>query len=201
MPGLWSGPPTDATPEEDGDLLIRATLRPCALLILMVFGMPPLAHAASPNSSGTTLAVPLVRQSPEHCGQAALEMVLRYYGAGAEAIHEADQAYDPALHGSLITDLAAAARRAGFDAEVATLTPDSLVALLDSGVPPVVLYQSGRAPVTAPHFGVVTGWNPARDAFTLHDGGPAPRNMSRTDLQKRWRTAGSQALLIRSIRP
>jgi ABC-type bacteriocin/lantibiotic exporter with double-glycine peptidase domain len=167
------------------------------LQTMAVLGICTLAHATTVASSAIALDVPVVRQAPEHCGQAALEMVLRYYGAEAAAIREADQAYDPALRGSLITDLAAAARRAGFEAVIETLTPDSLISLLATGVPPVVLYQNGRAPLTVPHFGVVTGWDPEQARFTLNDGGSAPRHMSRTDLEKRWRTAGSQALLVR----
>lgn len=157
---------------------------------LLPFGAPQ-------ASSAIALDVPVVHQAPEHCGQAAVEMVMRYYGAKDEALHEADQAYNAALRGSLITDLAAAARRAGFDAVIATLTPDSLIALLATGVPPVVLYQNGRAPLTVPHFGVVTGWDPERERFTLNEGGSEPRHMNRNDLARRWRTAGSQALLIR----
>ena len=152
-------------------------------------------------AAGTGLDVPIVRQAPERCGQAALEMVLRYYGADARSLHEGDRAYDPALRGSLITDLAAAARRAGYEAEIATLTPDSLIALLAAGVPPVVLYQNGPTPLTVPHFGVVTGWNPARGVFTLNDGGARPRLVRRGDLSRRWRTAGSQALIVRRRAP
>ena len=80
-------------------------------------------------AAGTILEVPVVRQAPERCGQAALEMVLRFYGADAASLREGERAYDPALRGSLITDLAAAARRAGYEAEIATLAPDSLIAL------------------------------------------------------------------------
>jgi ABC-type bacteriocin/lantibiotic exporter with double-glycine peptidase domain len=145
----------------------------------------------------TGLDVPIVVQTPERCGQAALEMVLRYYGADSAALHEADRAYDAVLHGSLITDLAAAARRAGYEATLATLATDSLIALLVVGVPTIVLYQKGRAPFTAAHFGVVVGWDPARKSFTLNDGGARPRALGRDDLAKRWRTAGSQALIIR----
>jgi len=152
-------------------------------------------------AAGTLLEVPVVRQAPEHCGQAALEMVLRYYGADAASLGEGEHAYDPALRGSLITDLAAAARRAGYEAEIATLAPDSLIALLAAGVPPVVLYQNGRRPLTVPHFGVVTGWDPSRDVFTLNDGGARPRVVRRNDLAKRWRTAGSQALIVRRKEP
>jgi hypothetical protein len=123
-------------------------------------------------------------------------MVLRYYGAEGAALHEGDQAYDPVLRGSLITDLAAAARRAGFAAVVGTRNADSLVSSLASGVPPIVLYQSGRPPLTRPHFGVVTGWDAVRGTFTILDGRDSPRVMSLRELGRRWRPAGSQALMV-----
>ena len=167
--------------------------------LLLAWSAASLAGSLSP--AGTVLEVPVVRQARERCGQAALQMVLRYYGADSAALHEGDSAYDPVLRGSLITDLAAAARRAGYVAEIATLTPDSLIALLAARVPPVVLYQNGRPPLTVPHFGVVTGWDPAREVFTLNDGGAGPRVVRRSDLAKRWRTAGSQALIVRRRAP
>ena len=146
--------------------------------------------------TGATLQVPIVRQAPEHCGQAVLEMVLRFYGAGEAALREGDGAYDPVLRGSLITDLAAAARRAGFAARIATLDSDSLVAELHAGRPPIVLYQVGRAPLTRPHFAVVAGWDPGRQVFILNDGGAAARAMRVAEFSGRWRTAGSLALLV-----
>jgi len=170
-------------------------------LAVLALAWASAARAGPLPAGGTVLEVPVVRQAPERCGQAALEMVLRYYGADAGSLREADRAYDPALRGSLITDLAAAARRAGYEAEIATLAPDSLIALLAAGVPPVVLYQNGRRPLTVPHFGVVTGWDPARESFTLNDGGAHPRVVRRNDLAKRWRTAGSQALIVRRRGP
>jgi ABC-type bacteriocin/lantibiotic exporter with double-glycine peptidase domain len=145
----------------------------------------------------TTLNVPIVRQAPERCGQASLAMVLRYYGAAPSALQEVDAAYDPVLRGSLITELAAAARRAGYDASVATLTSDSLIALINDGVPPILLYQNGRGPLTVRHFGVVTGWDATQASFRLHDGTARARVARRDDLVKRWETAGSQALIVR----
>jgi ABC-type bacteriocin/lantibiotic exporter with double-glycine peptidase domain len=159
------------------------------------------APSGPPAGGPVDVDVPIVVQTPERCGQAALEMVLRYYGADSVALAEAGRAYDPALRGSLITDLAAAARRAGYEATIATLVPDSLVALLGAGVPPILLYQSGRAPLTVAHFGVVTGWDPVRTAFTLNDGGARPIVVGRDRLMKRWRTAGWQALIIRRGAP
>lgn len=155
---------------------------------------PAPVHAAA-------LAVPFVIQARERCGPAALEMVLRYYGADSAAVSEADRAYDPVLRGTLITDLAAASRRAGYEALVATSTPDSLIGLLGAGVPPIILYQAARGPFMAGHFGVVTFWDPVDDAFTLHDGGARPRLLRRGDLAKRWQAAGSQVLIVRRKSP
>ena len=174
---------------------------PQMLAALLLLASASVTPSGLPAVARTALHVPNVVQAPERCGQAALEMVLRYYGADSAALHGADRAYDPALRGSLITDLAAAARHAGYDADIGTLTPDSLIAVLAAGVPPIVLYQNGRTPLTVAHFGVVTGWDPARRVFTLNDGGVRPRAVRRDDLTKRWRTAGSQALIIRRRSP
>ncbi len=170
-----------------------------SLLVLAALTLPAAGPAEVPGR--IDLAVPIVVQSREHCGPASLEMVMRFYGAGDTAIREADRAYDPQLRGALITDLAAAARRAGFAAEMGTLTSDSLVALLQAGVPPIVLYQAGPAPLTTPHYGVLRGWNPARGTFTLNMGEARPRTMRREEFERRWRTAGSQALLVRRVAP
>lgn len=168
-----------------------------ALAALLLLALPSVALSGPPAAARISVDVPIVVQTRERCGQAALEMVLRHYGADSAALAETGRAYDPVLRGSLITDLAAAARRAGYDAAVATLDADSLVALLSSGVPSIVLYQNGRGPLTVRHFGVVTGWDPSRSAFTLHEGGKHPRVVRRSDLAKRWKTAGSQALIVR----
>ncbi|MEO7868636.1 MAG: cysteine peptidase family C39 domain-containing protein, partial [Candidatus Eisenbacteria bacterium] len=149
----------------------------------------------------TSLDVPVVKQTPQRCGQAALEMVFRYYGASAQAVREAERAYDPALRGSLVTDLASAARRVGFQATISTLTSDSLLALLVAGAPPIVLYQNGRPPFTVAHYGVVTGWNSAQGSITINDGRAKPRTIQVDDFVRRWQTAGSLALVIRPEQP
>jgi len=171
------------------------------VLLAMTALVPTVAHAGVAAPGRIDLDVPMVRQAPERCGPAALEMVLRYYHADSTGIREAGTAYDPALRGSLITDLAAAARRAGYDAVIATFTPDSLIDLLGAGVPPIVLYQSGEGPLTVRHFGVVTGWDPSRGRFTLNDGSARPRITGRAELNRRWATAGSQALVVRRRSP
>ena len=180
--------------------LLPTWLGTCTLLALAALAFSPIAATATVTATSTQLAVPVVQQQPERCGQAALVMVLRYWGAGGAALGECASAYDPVLRGSLVTDVAAAARRAGFDAEVAGLDADSLIALVRAGVPPIVLYQNGRW-LTVRHFAVVTGWDPARRAFTLNDGTSEPRTIGRADLDRRWKTAGSQAVIVRKREP
>ena len=77
------------------------------LLATLQFATP----GAGGHRASAALDVPVVLQEPERCGEAALVMVLRYYAAGDAATREAEGAYDPVLRGSLITDLAGAARR------------------------------------------------------------------------------------------
>jgi ABC-type bacteriocin/lantibiotic exporter with double-glycine peptidase domain len=172
-----------------------------ALATALTLASSLVGTSGAPHAARTQLDVPVLVQTPQRCGQAALEMVFRFYGAGSEAIGEADRAYDPILRGSLVTDLAAAARRAGYEATIATLTPDSLVQLLAAGVPPIVLYQNGRPPFTLAHYGVVSGWDAERATFTINDGQASPRTVHAGDFAKRWRTAGSQALIVRRSEP
>lgn len=169
--------------------------------VALAVAIASISAATSAAPARLDLDVPVMSARAERCGQAAFAMVLRYYGADAAGLREADRAYDPKLRGSLITDLAAAARRAGFRAEVVTLTADSLVDLLRAGVPPILLYQTGPRPVTRPHYGVLRGWDAASDEFVLNDGGARPRITGRGELMRRWGTAGSLALVIRRGAP
>jgi ABC-type bacteriocin/lantibiotic exporter with double-glycine peptidase domain len=155
------------------------------------------AAYATPLAAPVRLPVPLIRQAPERCGPAALAMVLSYYGADSAALAETERAYDPVLRGALITDLAAAARRAGFAAAVETPGADSLIALLEAGVPPVLLVDSGVGPLGRGHYAVAVGWDGEKLRYLLHDGGPHERWMARSELLRRWKSAGWQALIVR----
>ena len=166
---------------------------------VLALGLLPAAGAAA--EPAIRLDVPPLSGPPQRCGPTAFRMVMAYYGAPDSAAREGDRAYDPALKGALVTDLAAAARRAGFDAVVAETTTAGLARLVAEGVPPIVLYQQGRGPVTTPHYAVVTGWDAAREQFLMNDGGPHPVAIRRSALERRWRPAGSRALVIRRRSP
>lgn len=150
--------------------------------------------AAAP--AAVDLDVPLVRQAPERCGPAALHMVLGYWHADSTAFAQADSAYDPALRGSLVTDLAARARAAGFAARVTRASADSLIAWLAAGVPPIVLLAAGYGPITRAHYAVVRGWDPEHDTFVLHDGGAGPKRVPRASLEHRRAAHDDTVLLV-----
>lgn len=160
-----------------------------------------LVTVGSTAQGAIRLPVPVIRQAPERCGPAALAMVFRHYGADSSALEEAQRAYDPVLKGSLITDLAAAARRAGFAASVEEVPEDSLLALLRAGIPPILLYRRGLSVTSVGHFGVIVGWDPERRRYAVNDGGGAPRTMARQDLMRRWRAAGALVLVVRPADP
>ena len=154
------------------------------------------ASATTAQTEAILLPVPVIAQARERCGPASLAMVLRYHGAPDSAVAEADRAYSPALRGALITDLERAAERAGFAARVAAVTEDTLLAMIRDSIPPVLHYRSGVGPFTRGHYGVLVGWDPARREYLVNDGGSRTARYRRDDLARRWKAAGSLALIV-----
>jgi ABC-type bacteriocin/lantibiotic exporter with double-glycine peptidase domain len=151
---------------------------------------------AAPGPQAIRLAVPIVEQTPERCGPAALGMVLGFYDAPDSALARAAATYDPILRGALITEIARAATRSGYEARIAQADAADLREALAAGTPPIVLYDVGFGPLNKHHFGVVVGWDPRRKRFTLHDGRAKPREMKESSLMSRCRGAGSLALFV-----
>ena len=167
------------------------------VIVVMACVTPAGAGAAAPQPDvRLRLAVPVLAQAPERCGPAALAMVLRFYGAPDSALAEVERAHSAAFAGALITDLARAAERAGFAARVATLTEDSLFAMLRDSVPPILHYGSGARPLMRGHYGVLVGWDPVRREHLVNDGRARTARYRHDDLMRRWKAAGSLALIV-----
>jgi ABC-type bacteriocin/lantibiotic exporter with double-glycine peptidase domain len=159
------------------------------------------ALAVAQPQAELLLPVPVIAQAPERCGPAALAMVLQFHGADSALVASAQRAYDPILRGALITDLAEVARTAGWRAEVVRPSDDSLRTWLSHGTPAILLYARGIGPITRGHYGVLVGWDEARDRLTLNDGGSRSRRVGRGAFLRRWRGAGGQALIVRPALP
>jgi len=169
----------------------------CAALAFLLAA----ANALGAEGRPVRLEVPVVHRARERCGPAALCMVLEFYRADSRALASADSAYDPVLRGSLVTDLAERARRAGYPARVSAGDADSLIAWLGEGIPPIILYPRGIGPLTRMHYAVVVGWDPRDGVFALHDGGDRPRTVTRRALDRQRLPADRRVLLVSRMDP
>jgi ABC-type bacteriocin/lantibiotic exporter with double-glycine peptidase domain len=178
-------------------------LRPEWMLLAgaALLAIPARAGPARPAAAPLRIEVPVIEQAPERCGPAALAMVLSFYRAPDSAVAGTERAYSPALRGALITDLARCATGAGYPARIASPGADSLLDFLRAGVPPILHYRRGPAPLARGHFGVLVGWDPDRREYLVNDGGARTARVPRDDLLRRWKAAGSLALIVSQRSP
>lgn len=155
------------------------------------------AAAPSPGgpSSGRVLAgVPFLPQEEESCGPSSLAMVLRFFGRDAQTGELIRETRTEGLRGTLITDLAAAARRRGVPAEVVSLDLARLREAIDSGVPVILLVDLGTWVFSRPHYLVVFGVSPA--GVVAHSGRERGKVIPFPVLDRQWAKMDRLALLV-----
>jgi len=150
------------------------------------------------------LDVPTCLQEAEHlCGPAALEAVLAYHGVAATQRALARRLGTTRAGGTSLRAVARVAAEHGLAAELLTLDLPGLRALLDRGVPCVLLLQAWGAPAPPSyrdryedgHHAVAIGY--ADGAVLFAD----PRCLERTvltdaDLLERWHSNGTPATCL-----
>ncbi len=139
--------------------------------------------------------VPFLPQEEETCGPSSLAMLLRFLGKSADTAEIADETRTAGLRGTLITDLAAAARRRGVGAEVVDLDAAGLRAEIDAGRPVIVLVDLGAWLLSRPHYLLVYGYGPR--GFIAHSGRTAGREFPAAELEARWAKMGRLAIVAR----
>lgn len=142
------------------------------------------AAPAAPGPEVVIPGVPFLPQEEETCGPSSLAMMLRFLGKGADTAEIAGETRTAGLRGTLITDLAAAARRRGVDAEVVALDPAGLRAEIDAGRPVILLVDLGAWVWSRPHYLLVYGYGPR--GFVAHSGRTAGREIPASELAARW---------------
>jgi hypothetical protein len=164
------------------------------------------ADAAQPGLRRTVIisGVPHVRQKPDFCGEADVEMVLRYRGKSItqdQVFGVSDMAPERGM-GVTTSELATALGRLGFDAgkvwhDVSPKTVDheldrifgELHADLERKVPSIVCMRTSESRDATEHFRLVLGYDAATDEVVYHepaeDGG-AYRRMPRRQLFSLW---------------
>jgi hypothetical protein len=140
--------------------------------------------------------VPFIAQEAYQCGPAALAMVLRYWGAAADAEEIGRTLYLPSARGVLNLELEFQARRRGFRAQAFEGTLDRAKAELRRGRPLIVFQDLGRGPVSVPHFAVLLGYDDRAGVVVLHSGMTAYRVLSYAEFLRTWAVRRGWALLI-----
>jgi ABC-type bacteriocin/lantibiotic exporter with double-glycine peptidase domain len=140
--------------------------------------------------------VPFIAQEAFQCGPAALAMVLRYWGAAADA-GEIGRALDlPSARGVLNLELEFEARRRGFRTQAFEGTLDRAKAELRRGRPLIVFQDLGRGPVSVPHFAVLLGYDDRAEVVVLHSGTTQYRVLSYAEFGRTWAARRGWSLLI-----
>jgi ABC-type bacteriocin/lantibiotic exporter with double-glycine peptidase domain len=126
-------------------------------------------------------------------------MVLRYLGGEATTGEIVRETRTEGLKGTLITDLAAAARRRGFAAEVADLDLPRLQERISLGDPVILLVDLGVWVLSRPHYLVAYGYTP--EGVVAHSGREKAKEIPFSTLDAQWAKMGRLALVVRRVHP
>ena len=150
---------------------------------------------AQTSDAAVISGVPFLPQEEDTCGPSSLAMVLRFMGGDASTSSLAGETRTAGLKGTLITDLAAAARRRGFAAEIADLDLKRLKELISAGVPVILLVDLGTWVLSRPHYLLAYGWT--KDGVVAHSGREEGKVIPFSVLDSQWARMGRLALVVR----
>lgn len=159
-------------------------------------GSSPAGRGVAPAAGTHVLdGVPFLPQEEDSCGPSSLAMVLRYYGREASTAEIVRETRTGGLRGTLITDLAAAARNRGFAAEFVTLDLPGLREMIRSGIPVILLVDLGRWMFSRPHYLVAYGYT--GETLVVHSGRDAGRILPVAEIDRQWEKMNRMALVVR----
>jgi hypothetical protein len=181
-------------------------LRGHALRVLLVTGLvgsgcaaPSLdvvrTHVAAGRGHLIT-TVPFIPQEAYQCGPAALAMVLRYWGAPADAEEIGRTLSLPSSRGVLNVELEFEARRRGFGTRAFAGTLGRVKAELEGGRPVIVFQDLGRGPLSIPHFAVLLGYDDEAEVVVLHSGTSPYQVVPYAEFLRTWTAGRGWTLLI-----
>jgi ABC-type bacteriocin/lantibiotic exporter with double-glycine peptidase domain len=159
-------------------------------------GAPLKPGASAVEGHGFVIpGVPFLPQEEDTCGPTALAMLFRFYGREAPVAEIVRETRTEGLRGVLITDLAAAARRRGFDASVEDLDLAGLRRHILAGTPVVLLVDLGIWVASRPHYMLAYGVTP--EGAVVHSGRTGGQIVPFSALEAQWSRMGRLALVVR----
>ena len=185
--------------------------RPAVLAFLLAVGcrsLPPGAEVRRAIAEGRVEGraiegVPFVEQPSRGCGPAALASVLGFHGAEVSPKEIREQEIVPSRLGTYTYELALFARRRGlfardlrFPCEAEVSPMRRLLALLDEGLPVVVLVRRGTPPFTNFHYVAVTGYDDTTGLVLFQDGKTKDGVERYLSFQDDWHAGDHWALVV-----
>jgi ABC-type bacteriocin/lantibiotic exporter with double-glycine peptidase domain len=156
-------------------------------------GAVPFTEAPAPLSS-VIAGVPFLPQEDDTCGPSSLAMALGFLGHDVTTQEIVRETRTEGLKGTLITDLAGAARRRGFAAEVVDLDLPRLRERISVGVPVILLVDLGIWTWSRPHYLVAYGWTP--EGVVAHSGREQGKVIPFSTLDAQWAKMGRLTIIV-----
>ena len=149
-------------------------------------------------AGGTVIpGVPFLPQEEDTCGPSSLAMLLRFLGSDVQTGEIVRETRTAGLRGTLITDLAAAARRRGFEAEVVDLDITRLRERISGGTPVILLVDLGMWVFSRPHYLLAFGVTP--EGVVAHSGREEGKVIPFSSLETQWVKMGRLAVIVRRL--
>jgi hypothetical protein len=113
--------------------------------------------------------VPLIPQAAFYCGPTSIAMVMQWSGTDITQLEVAELAFNPGAGGTYLADMIGSSRRLG-QLAVEIDSFDQLLAEVAAGHPVIVFQNLGISIAPVWHYGVVTGYDFAKDEVYLNSG-------------------------------
>ena len=139
--------------------------------------------------------VPLIQQAAFYCGPTSIAMVMQWAGSDIGQEDVAALAFSPGAGGTYLADMIGSGRRLGqLAVEVSNF--DQLLAEVSAGHPVIVFQNLGLRIAPVWHYGVVTGYDFAKDEVYLNSGQLDQMVMPFSLFERTWRRGDFWGLVV-----
>ena len=170
----------------------------CCCLLTLIFHSLFSCAGPSPHSEGKTARliehVPFYPQEMYQCGPASLAGVLNFWGTRVSPEEIAEEIYSKSARGTLTLDMILYAKKRGFDAGQYQGSYDDIQRNVDSGVPLVVMVDTGFWVYQQNHYMVVFGYH--EKGVIVHSGKKSQEFLPLKEFLRSWKKTNFWTLRI-----
>ncbi|HEX9204291.1 MAG TPA: cysteine peptidase family C39 domain-containing protein [Candidatus Deferrimicrobiaceae bacterium] len=175
-------------------LLLCGALSVCGGCAASRSGPGATAHTGEAAAPAHVIpGVPFLPQEDDSCGPSSLAMLLRFRGKDVTTAELVRETRTEGLRGTLITDLAAAARRRGVPAEVVDLDVPALRERIARGEPVILLVDLGVWVWSRPHY--LLAYGVTAEGVVANSGSSQGKVIPYRTLEGEWAKMGNLAIV------